>query len=108
MKCDAIKNGKTICGNNKADVRHEEEYTKMRFSERIGIRPVTDVIQVDGMNHDLRAGLWNVLYAEEFGKNAFLNGSRNDNPRIYAFSRALWLTISNSPSMSDQDTRSRS
>jgi len=31
------------------------------FSQRKGIKPVKSVIQVDGMDNDLRNGLWNVL-----------------------------------------------
>lgn len=33
----------------------------MRFSERMGFRAVKSAIQVDGMDGDLRAGLWNVF-----------------------------------------------
>lgn len=63
----------------------------MRFSERMGFRPVADVIQVDGMNDTLRSGIWNVLYAEEFGRTGFLYEKyRGYKPRIEAFSRALW------------------
>jgi hypothetical protein len=34
-----------------------------RFSERKGLRPVSEIIQVDGMNKDLRNSIWNVLSA---------------------------------------------
>lgn len=62
----------------------------MRFSERMGITPVSDVIQVDGMNGTLRGGLWNVLLDAEFGRTGFLNEYNRRSPRIYAFSKALW------------------
>ena len=66
----------------------------MRFSERMGIKPVADVIQVDDMNSTLRNGIWNVLYTEEFGKEPFLyayaHGSMRCEAKIGAFSKALW------------------
>ena len=62
----------------------------MKFSERMGIKPVSDVIQVDEMNGDLRSGLWNVLLDAEFGRTGFLNEYNRRSPRIYAFSKALW------------------
>lgn len=62
----------------------------MRFSQRMGITPVANVIQVDSMNDDLRAGLWNVLLAEVFGKRAFLYEVLGHAPRIGSFSEALW------------------
>ncbi|MBN1391980.1 MAG: hypothetical protein JW947_04160 [Sedimentisphaerales bacterium] len=78
----------------------------MKFSERMGIKPVADVIQVDGMNNELRNSIWNALYAEEFGKHGFLNeyGDRfaRQEPRIEAFSESLWadyfkLPVDNRP-----------
>ena len=33
----------------------------MRFSERMGFKPVRTVIQVDSMDDALRNGLWNAL-----------------------------------------------
>lgn len=62
----------------------------MRFSQRMGIRPVAHVIQVDRMNDDLRAGLWNVLLAEEFERKGFVDHSSGYPPRIRKFSRVLW------------------
>jgi len=66
----------------------------MRFSERMGLKPVSKVIQVDGMNDSLRNGLWNVLYAEEFGRHVFLyrteKGYGTTEARIQAFSQSLW------------------
>jgi hypothetical protein len=57
----------------------------------MGFRSVADVIQVDGMNDALRNGIWNVLYAIEFGREDFVYKVRGaSKPRIEAFSRALW------------------
>jgi hypothetical protein len=33
----------------------------MQFSERMGFKPVKDIIQINSMDDDLRNGLWNVL-----------------------------------------------
>lgn len=73
----------------------------MNFSERMGFRPVSDVIQVDGMNDTLRNGIWNVLYAEKFGLNSFLSnyGSQHNRceARIQAFSKSLWTNYFKRP-----------
>ena len=83
----------------------------MRFSERMGIKPVADVIQVGSMNDSLRNGIWNVLYTGEFGREDFLSTYRNRyasfKPRIEAFSRSLWanyfkLPIDKRPSYKPQ------
>lgn len=34
----------------------------MKFSQRIGKTSIRDMIQVDGMDYDLRVGIWNVIY----------------------------------------------
>ena len=62
----------------------------MRFSARMGFRPVADVIQVGSMNDSLRNGIWNVLYTVEFGTPGFLEKYNYYKPRINAFSRDLW------------------
>jgi len=77
----------------------------MRFSERMGFRPVADVIQVDSMNIELRNSIWNLLHATVFGTDHFLGRigrTRKTNrdllalaagdyePGIQAFSMALW------------------
>ena len=33
----------------------------MRFSQRIGLRPIKSIIQKDSMDEDLRNGLWNAF-----------------------------------------------
>ena len=40
----------------------------MRFSQRIGKRPVKDQLQIEAMDSDLKNGLWNVLHLAHFGK----------------------------------------
>ena len=34
----------------------------MRFSQRKGLKPVAEVIQIDSMNSELRNSLWNAFY----------------------------------------------
>lgn len=63
----------------------------MRFSERMGIRSVADIIQVDGMNDTLRNGIWNVLYINKFGLSDFLRREMGK------FSRILWTDYFKQP-----------
>ncbi|MDB9513560.1 DUF5763 domain-containing protein [Kamptonema animale CS-326] len=35
--------------------------TDRRFSERLGLKPVSEILQVDKVNQDLRTSLWNIL-----------------------------------------------
>lgn len=79
----------------------------MRFSQRMGLTPVASKIQVDGMNDDLRTGLWNVLLAEEFGRTGFLYEYNRHPARIGTFSKALWadyfkLPVDERPRRSDE------
>jgi hypothetical protein len=79
----------------------------MRFSQRMGINPVPDAIQVDGMNDELRAGLWNVLLVEEFGKTGFVREYNRYTPRIGKFSAALWSNYFKLPIDERPDYNSR-
>ncbi len=49
----------------------------MRFTERMGIKPVKNVIQTDSMDTDLRNGLWNLLTIY------YWNGCENDLDSMY-------------------------
>lgn len=40
----------------------------LRFSQRIGKKPVKVNIQIDSMDNDLKVGLWNILYKYILGK----------------------------------------
>jgi hypothetical protein len=42
----------------------------MRFSQRIGKRPVKDHLQIEVMDSDLKNGLWNILHLAHFAKMA--------------------------------------
>ena len=81
----------------------------MRFSQRMGLTPVADVIQVDGMNDDLRAGLWNVLFVGIFDLPGFIHkkeGYRSP-ARIENFSTLLWSDYFKKPVDSRPDYNSR-
>jgi hypothetical protein len=70
----------------------------MKFSQRIGITKVSDVIQVDDMSQDLRSSLWNVLLAQEFNRDGFVwEEMRGGTARIFYFSRALWTDYFKKP-----------
>ena len=34
----------------------------MRFSQRMGYKPIKEIIQKESLDKDLRTGLWNVFY----------------------------------------------
>ena len=69
----------------------------MKFSERMGIKQVSTVIQLDGMDDSLRAGLWNVLQIEQFGKTGFLSSYLHYAPRMAEFSQRLWADYFKQP-----------
>lgn len=60
------------------------------FSQRKGIVPVADVIQVNGMNDALRNSLWNTLDVGLWSTDRFLY-TQYDTPGIDSFSEALWF-----------------
>ena len=41
-----------------------------RFSERIGYRPIRTVVQIEGMDDELRNSLWNLVCEHYFAKYA--------------------------------------
>jgi len=43
----------------------------LNFSERYGYKSVKDKIQIDGMDEDLRVGLWNILQIQIWDKGKF-------------------------------------
>lgn len=73
----------------------------MSFSQRKGFTPVSDVIQVGGMNDDLRISLWNVLDMALWSSNGFLR-DRYSVGLMGSFSARLWFSYFKRPI----DTRS--
>ena len=59
------------------------------FSERKGLTPVSETIQIDSMTVALRNALWNALDTAFWSKGHFVV-SRYDSPDIDEFSRILW------------------
>ncbi|WP_420768357.1 AbiJ-NTD4 domain-containing protein [Parageobacillus thermoglucosidasius] len=59
----------------------------MRFSERLGFKPVRSVLQIDSMDDALRNGLWNVVYEEILIK---INGNLYEQPSLHKFFINLW------------------
>lgn len=57
-----------------------EEDAVSLFSERMGLKPVKSVLQVDSMDEDLRVGLWNAIFVN----------IQHTKPSEY-FGDALWL-----------------
>ncbi|WP_182200076.1 AbiJ-NTD4 domain-containing protein [Paraliobacillus salinarum] len=57
----------------------------MLFSERVGLKPVKNAIQIDSVDDDLRNGLWNVFY------NLFFE----QNDEIYIYNSSLRTLMKN-------------
>lgn len=68
----------------------------MRFSERKGLKPVSDIIQVDGMTGDLRNSIWNVLNFGLWSIDGFLLHGRQFGD-IKRFANLLWFNYFKKP-----------
>lgn len=62
----------------------------MSFSERQGLKPVRSVLQVKGMDADLRASLWNVLHVFVWDRRGFMWDAVGNIGAIWGFARHLW------------------
>lgn len=61
------------------------------FSERKGLKQVSDVIQSQSMNDDLRNSLWNVLDTTLWSSRGFISAINwGDVEGIFPYSRVLW------------------
>jgi len=58
----------------------------MRFSERYGFKKASDIIQIDGMDENLRTGIWNLL-TDRFFPN--INIDLNKNPIMAQISNTV-------------------
>jgi hypothetical protein len=74
----------------------------MRFSERKGYRPVSEIIQTEGMSDSLRASLWNVLDQFLWSSQNFMYYYHGE-AGITIYSKTLWGDFFKKP----VDTRSR-
>jgi hypothetical protein len=70
----------------------------MRFSQRIGKRPVQTALQTEGMDDELRSSLWNVLDLYIWQRKGFLYPEYgNGLGAIDSFSKALWFHFFKKP-----------
>jgi hypothetical protein len=60
----------------------------MRFSQRIGVRPIRSVIQKTSMDLDLRTSLWNVF--RDFVPKTSESGWYRGTETVKAFFDAIW------------------
>jgi hypothetical protein len=68
----------------------------MKFSERKGLKPVSKIIQTDGMNANLRNSLWNALDISFWSSQGFLWNKHARAP-IEPFSATLWFEYFKEP-----------
>lgn len=60
------------------------------FSERRGLKPVRETIQVNEMSDELRASLWNTLQVVIWNSPGFMHSRQNALPVIDRFSSLVW------------------
>lgn len=65
----------------------------MRFSQRIGMVSVSDVVQTEGMSEALRNSLWNVLDQCIWSKGTFLRNHHGGLGFVDDFSQELWFNF---------------
>lgn len=63
------------------------------FSQRQGLKPVPQVVQVGAMNDELRNSLWNALDTVFWSSNGFVYGHDGSYGEIEDFSRTLWSSF---------------
>ncbi|MBD2539663.1 DUF5763 domain-containing protein [Coleofasciculus sp. FACHB-SPT36] len=75
-------------------IQSEFEIPTKKFSERRGLKPVSEIIQVDEISQNLRHSLWNVLsknflleYSDSFSSEIFTYNGRS----VYNFFTILWI-----------------
>jgi len=61
-----------------------------RFSQRKGFKPVSETIQVDGMNSELRNSLWNILDVFIFQTDGYLH-VQYGKPKVDEFCSDIWF-----------------
>lgn len=67
-----------------------------RFSQRKGFKPVSETMQVDGIDSELRNSLWNVLDVFIFQTDGFLY-AQYDKPKVDAFCSDIWFHFFKKP-----------
>ncbi len=64
----------------------------MKFSERQGIKPVSETLQTDSMTIELRNSIWNVLDIILWKSRYFIHVDPDSSSVIQALGRALWFS----------------
>jgi len=67
-----------------------------RFSQRKGFKPVSETMQIDGMNSELRNSLWNVLDVYIFQTDGFLH-VQYGKPKVDEFCSDIWFHFFKKP-----------
>ena len=67
------------------------------FSQRLGVKPITQVVQISDMNDELRNSLWNALDTEFWSSSGFVYSVHGGNGEIEGFSRILWSNYFKKP-----------
>ncbi|MHC5823347.1 MAG: AbiJ-NTD4 domain-containing protein [Nostoc sp.] len=70
-----------------------DEVSAKSFSQRRGLKPISEIIQIDSMNDDLRNSLWNVLSANfllEYSEKTSFTSMRYSGIDIDDFIKFLW------------------
>lgn len=67
------------------------------FSQRKGLKSVSEVIQLDSMSAELRSSLWSVVYAGPWASEKFLYETYTSEPLIFSFAQELWFSYFKKP-----------
>lgn len=67
------------------------------FSQRQGLKPVTQVAQVGAMNDELRNSLWNAMDVAFWSTDGFVYGHHGSHGEIEDFSHVLWANYFKKP-----------
>ncbi len=76
--------------------KREVHVTMKRFSERKGFKTVSETIQTEGMNEDLKKSIWNSLDLCFWSQKHFVY-SRYRLPEIHGFARDQWFNYFKKP-----------
>lgn len=68
----------------------------LSFSQRKGLKPVSELIQTDSMNDDLRNSIWNILDICLWSRDKFVNDGFGGG-EIFKFSDFLWHSYFKEP-----------
>ena len=76
----------------------------MSFSQRKGIKPIREALQVGAIDKPLRASLWNVLHMHLWDTAEFFWDDHGSVGRVKGFARTLWLLYFKEPMTGIPDT----